>query len=152
MRKLILIVGAACAVSACANSFSATYKGAGGASEALTWAKSAEVRFEELSAAATADASLSKVRVYFDAVPSELVVDGSTIGVREGVNAALVGQVHIIATVKVPTDEEAIPVMQRAALAGGADLAYCPREGLGHRCYLVRTAQQSRGEQSATSP
>lgn len=141
--KRLIAGGLLILTAACANSFSTTYKGAGPASEALSWSKQAQARQETLaSEASPQDAeAISKVRVYIDSIPAELSVDGTTIGVKEGIGAVLLGQVRVIATMKVPSEEEAIPVMQRVAFAGGANLAYCPTEGMGHRCYLVRTAE-----------
>jgi hypothetical protein len=144
MRTLVML-GVVAAVVSCANSYSTTYKGTGPASQALQFGKAAQARFEELSAKpqGTDTDAISKVRVYIDSVPAELAVDGNTISIRQDANAELLGEVGIIATLKAPSDEEAIPVLQRATFAAGADLAYCPHEGLGHRCYLVRTAQHS---------
>ncbi len=142
MKKLVLLT-LVFGASACANTFATTYKGTGAASEALDWSKRSQARYESLEGSKAGEdaAMISGVRIYVDSVPGELTVDGDTIGVKEGVDAELVGQVHVIASLKVPSPEQAIPALQKAAYAGGANLAYCPTEGLGHRCYLVRTAE-----------
>lgn len=136
LMKRLIVCGGLVLGASCANTFSTTYKGAGPASEALNWSKQAQSRFENL--APDEDSVISKVLVFIDSVPPELTVDGTTIGVSAGSGAELLGQVYVIATLKVPSEEEAIPVLQKVAFAGGANLAYCPTEGLGHRCYLVR--------------
>lgn len=130
--------------AACANSFSTNYKGTGPASEALAWSKQAQARHGTLASGASAEDSeaIAKLRVYIDSIPGELTLDGTTIGVKEGIGAALLGQVRFIATMKVPSEEEAIPVIQPVAYAGGANLAFCPVEGMGHRCYLVRATAE----------
>ena len=128
---------------ACANTFSTTYKGTGPASEAMSWAKRAQERYEQLEASASPEEknAISSVRVFVDSIPNELAVADSTVGVREGSGAKLLGKVHVIAQLKAPDAEEAIPTLQMVAYAAGANLAYCPVEGLGHNCYLVRAAE-----------
>ena len=132
---IVLLAGAA----GCANSYSIKYKGAGEASKALLFAKDSEKKFHELCEQKTPPADIEAVRIFIDSIPEEVAVDGTTIGVREGVDAELIGSFRIIAQIYQPSSEEVIPVLQKAVFAAGANLAYCPPKGAAWVCYLVRT-------------
>jgi hypothetical protein len=86
---------------------------------------------------------ISAVKVFMDSVPAEVSLRDNVVSVADGSSAKLVGSVEISALWKAPDDDAAaLPALQRAAEAAGANLAFCPRneQTLGHwRCHLLKT-------------
>ena len=147
----VLLICLTVIASSCA-SFSATYAGTGPANKASEFSSRAEKRFSELETLSPADAeAVSKIDIYFDSVPEQLMVDGTTIGIKEGANAELIGSVLVVANWVQHSPADAVPVLQKAAHAAGANLAYCPIAGMGWRCFLVRVAPAAEPASSATT-
>jgi hypothetical protein len=128
------------ATCSCAN-FAATYTGMGPANKAGAFAAQAGARFEasEQESSASALAEISKIDIYFDSVPEQLAVDGTTIGVREGAGAELLGSVLMMPQWYMPEQATVVPVLQRAVHAAGGNLAWCPREGSNWHCFILKT-------------
>jgi len=86
--------------------------------------------------------ALSSVQVYMDTVPPELSLHDNMISVTAESNATLVGSVEVAAIWKAPSDDAGVlPILQRAAQAAGANVAFCPRNELipgGWKCHLVK--------------
>ncbi len=147
----VLLMCSMITATSCA-SFSAQYAGAGPANKAAQFSKQAEQRFSQLETMDAAEAeAVSQIDIYVDSIPEQLVVDGATIGVKPGTNAELIGSVLVIPNWVQHSQADALPVLQRAAHAAGANLAYCPVEGLGWRCFLLLVAQAPEPASSATN-
>lgn len=143
MNRLVIAVSS-CVVFGCATSspanYDVRYSTVGAANETGPLNRAAEQAFNEPLTEATQQ-QLSGIKVFIDSVPPELTMTDSVVSVKDGAAATLVGSVELIAKWKVPSDEDVLLAIQKAAHAASANLAFCPRSRSYARwtCYLVKT-------------
>lgn len=104
-------------------------------------------RADEAAAVFRQDVSsgfIDGIDVYVSAVPAVLQVEHGTVSVKAGADAQLLGAVLLSTGFEVPAGRDMVPIVQKAARAFSANVAFCPRrDGLSDaywRCYLVRAA------------
>jgi hypothetical protein len=139
---LVLCAAAGCATSSAAN-YSVSYATVGSVNETGPANEAAKAAFDR-DITPERQQGISAVKIFMDSVPAEVSLRDNVVSVAEGSSAKLVGSVEVSAVWKAPDDDAAaLPALQRAAEAAGANLAFCPRteQTLGHwRCHLLKTS------------
>ena len=129
-----------CATSSVGN-YSVTYATVGPVNETGPANAASKTAFDR-PATAEEQRALASVQVFMDTVPPELSLRDNVISIAAESNATLVGSVEVAAIWKAPSDDAAaLPTLQRAAQAAGANVAFCPRnqQALGRwKCHLVK--------------
>ena len=145
MKRLAVLLFATpigCATSSASN-YSVTYSTVGSVNETRPANEAARTAFDR-DVTPERQQTISAVKVFIDSVPPEISLRDNVVSVSEGSSAKLVGSVEVAAIWKAPNDDAAaLPALQRAAEAAGANLAFCPRneQALGRwRCHLLKTS------------